>query len=113
IARWLSQRRKGRPYRAAGRQPASTLGKVTVMHATSSREPSDRPAATPGAIDYGAERAARRAERAERRAAPGDGPSVMIPSRRARLPLEAPLMRAVATAGIVAIAVVVAAIMAS
>jgi hypothetical protein len=37
----------------------------------------------------------------------------MIPSRRKRLPLEAPLMRVVATAGIVAIAVVVAAIMAS
>jgi hypothetical protein len=37
----------------------------------------------------------------------------MIPSRRDRLPLEAPLMRTVATAGIVAIAVVVAAIMGS
>jgi hypothetical protein len=35
----------------------------------------------------------------------------MIPSRRGRLPLEAPLMRTVATAGIVAIAVAVAAIM--
>jgi hypothetical protein len=37
----------------------------------------------------------------------------MIPSRRKRLPLEAPLMRLVATTGIVAIAVVVAAIMSS
>jgi hypothetical protein len=55
-----------------------------------------------------AEREARRAERrGERR------PEVMIPSRRKRLPLEAPLMRIVATAGIVAIAVVVAAIMSS
>jgi hypothetical protein len=55
-----------------------------------------------------AERETRRAERrAERR------PGVMIPSRRKRLPLEAPLMRIVATAGIVAIAVVVAAIMSS
>jgi hypothetical protein len=37
----------------------------------------------------------------------------MIPNRRKRLPLEAPLMRTVATAGIVAIAVVIAAIMGS
>jgi hypothetical protein len=35
----------------------------------------------------------------------------MIPNRRKRLPLEAPLMRVVATAGIVGIAVVVAAVM--
>jgi hypothetical protein len=37
----------------------------------------------------------------------------MIPSRTKRLPLEAPLMRIVATAGIVGIGVAVAAIMAS
>jgi hypothetical protein len=37
----------------------------------------------------------------------------MIPSRRTRLPLEAPLMRIVATAGIVGIGVVIAAIMTS
>jgi hypothetical protein len=37
----------------------------------------------------------------------------MIPSRRKRLPLEAPLMRVVATAGIVGIGVVIAAIMTS
>jgi hypothetical protein len=37
----------------------------------------------------------------------------MIPNRRKRLPLEAPLMRGVATAGIVGIAVVIAAIMSS
>jgi peptidoglycan/LPS O-acetylase OafA/YrhL len=37
----------------------------------------------------------------------------MIPSRRKRLPLEAPLMRLVATAGIVAIGVAIAAIMGS
>jgi hypothetical protein len=37
----------------------------------------------------------------------------MIPSRRERLPLEAPLMRLVATAGIIAIGVVIAAIMTS
>jgi hypothetical protein len=37
----------------------------------------------------------------------------MIPSRRKRLPLEAPLMRLVATAGIVGIGVVIAAIMTS
>lgn len=37
----------------------------------------------------------------------------MIPSRRERLPLEAPLMRLVATAGIIGIGVVIAAIMTS
>jgi hypothetical protein len=37
----------------------------------------------------------------------------MIPSRRDRLPLEAPLMRLVATAGIIGIGVVIAAIMTS
>lgn len=37
----------------------------------------------------------------------------MIPSRSKRLPLEAPLMRVVATAGIIAIGVVIAAIMTS
>jgi type IV secretory pathway VirB2 component (pilin) len=37
----------------------------------------------------------------------------MIPSRRKRLPLEGPLMRLVATTGIVAIGVAVAAIMSS
>ena len=67
-------------------------------------EPRDEPPAD----SPDAEREARRAERsAERR------PGVMIPSRRKRLPLEAPLMRLVATAGIVGIAVVVAAIMGS
>jgi peptidoglycan/LPS O-acetylase OafA/YrhL len=62
----------------------------------------------PPADSPDAEREARReGRRAERR------PGVMIPSRRKRLPLEAPLMRLIATAGIVAIAVVVAAIMGS
>jgi hypothetical protein len=56
---------------------------------------------------------ATRAARGEHRAAPPERPGVMIPNRRKRLPLEAPLMRVVATAGIVAIAVVIAAIMAS
>ena len=56
-----------------------------------------------------ARRAARGASRDERRERPG----VMIPSRLKRLPIEGPLMRVVATAGIVGIAVVVAAIMAS
>ena len=61
-----------------------------------------------------AEREARRAARSEQRAeAAAQRPGVMIPSRRKRLPLEAPLMRLVATAGIVAIGVVIAAIMAS
>jgi hypothetical protein len=68
---------------------------------------SEPPRNEPPADTPDAERDARRGERAERR------PGVMIPNRRKRLPLEAPLMRVVATAGIVAIAVVVAAIMGS
>ena len=59
------------------------------------------------------EREARRAERSEQRADAAQRPGVMIPSRRKRLPLEAPLMRLVATAGIVGIGVVIAAIMTS
>lgn len=61
----------------------------------------------------GADREARRAERSERRDAAAERPGVMIPSRRKRLPLEAPLMRVVATGGIVGIGVVIAAIMGS
>jgi hypothetical protein len=49
----------------------------------------------------------------ERRDAPAERPGGMIPSGRKRLPLEAPLMRVVATGGIVAIGVVIAAIMTS
>jgi hypothetical protein len=60
-----------------------------------------------------AEREARRAARSEQRAEAAQRPGVMIPSRRKRLPLEAPLMRLVATAGIVGIGVVIAAIMTS
>jgi hypothetical protein len=60
-----------------------------------------------------AEREARRAARGEQRAEAAQRPGVMIPSRRKRLPLEAPLMRLVATAGIVGIGVVIAAIMTS
>ena len=59
------------------------------------------------------EREARRAARSEQRAEAAQRPGVMIPSRRKRLPLEAPLMRLVATAGIIGIGVVIAAIMAS
>jgi hypothetical protein len=40
-------------------------------------------------------------------------PGVMIPSGRKRLPPEAPLMRVVATGGIVGIGVVIAAVMGS
>jgi hypothetical protein len=40
-------------------------------------------------------------------------PEVMIPRRDRRLPLEAPLMRLVATAGVIAIGVVISAIMTS
>jgi hypothetical protein len=56
---------------------------------------------------------ARRTARDERRGAPAERSGVMIPNRRKRLPLEAPLMRLVASAGIVAIGVVIAAIMTS
>ena len=68
----------------------------------------------PAAPDQ-AEREARRADRSDRRERGGRGerPGVMIPSRRKRLPLEAPFMRTVATAGVVAIAVAIAAIMGS
>ena len=60
-----------------------------------------------------AERDARRAERTQRREAATERPEVMIPSRGKRLPLEAPLMRVVATAGIIGIGVAIAAIMSS
>src|SRR5689334_10499040 len=71
------------------------------------------PGGTPTASDAGAEREARREAREARREPPAERPGVMIPNRRKRLPLEAPLMRAVATAGIVGIAVAIAAIMSS
>jgi hypothetical protein len=68
----------------------------------------------PASSDPGGEREARRRAREDRRGGPSpERPGVMIPNRRKRLPLEAPLMRVVATAGIVGIAVVVAAIMGS
>jgi hypothetical protein len=60
-----------------------------------------------------AEREARRAARGEQRADAAQRPGVMIPSGRKRLPLEAPLMRLVATGGIIGIGVVIAAIMTS
>jgi hypothetical protein len=63
--------------------------------------------------DPGGEREARRQAREDRRGPSAERPGVMIPSRRRRLPLETPLMRVVATAGIVGIAVVIAAIMGS
>src|SRR5688572_23981278 len=70
-------------------------------------------AAAPTRSDPGSEREARRTAREEARASRAQRPGVMIPNRRNRLPLEAPLMRAVATAGVVGIAVVIAAIMGS
>jgi hypothetical protein len=70
-------------------------------------------AETPGKGDPRAEREARRAERTQARDVSAGDPGVMIPTRSKRLPLEAPLMRVVATAGIIAIAVVIAAIMTS
>ena len=73
----------------------------------------DVPPAAPARSGPGAEREARRTAREERRGPRTERPGVMIPNRRKRLPLEAPLMRVVATAGIVGIAVVIAAIMGS
>ncbi len=67
----------------------------------------------PASADPSAEREARRHAREEARGPRAARPEVMIPSRRKRLPLETPLMRLVATAGIVGIAVVIAAIMGS
>jgi hypothetical protein len=60
-----------------------------------------------------AEREARRAARSERGEAAAERRGVMIPSGRKRIPLEGPLMRVVATGGIVGIGVVIAAIMTS
>jgi hypothetical protein len=60
-----------------------------------------------------AERDKQRTTRSEPRRAPAERPGVMIPSRRERLPLETPLMRVVATGGIVGIGVIIAAIMTS
>ena len=69
--------------------------------------------ATPAASEPDRAREARRAARDQRREPPADRAGVMIPNRRKRLPLEAPLMRVVATAGIVGIGVAIAAIMTS
>jgi hypothetical protein len=69
----------------------------------------DEPAAegpaggTPTASDPGAEREVRRKAREARREPPAARSGVMIPNRRKRLPLEAPLMRGVATVAIAAI----------
>ena len=52
-------------------------------------------------------------ERQEPEAAMPRQPEVMIPRRGKRLPLEGPLMRLIATAGVIAIGVVIAAIMTS
>jgi hypothetical protein len=70
-------------------------------------------AAAPAASDPRAEREARRHAREEARDPQAERPGVMIPNRRRRLPLEGPLMRVVASAGIVGIAVAIAAIMGS
>ena len=71
------------------------------------------PSTAPERSDPGTEREARRTAREEARGPRAQRSGVMIPNRRNRLPLEAPLMRAVATAGVVGIAVVIAAIMGS
>ena len=92
------------------------------MESEGTREPAGSP--VPGVIPEpvrverepespAAEREARRAARQERRGPPAEPSGVMIPDRRKRLPLEAPLMRLVASAGIVGIAVAIAAIMSS
>ena len=97
------------------------------MQTEDTNDPSRSPAPSPDrvrddavAADQGvdttptpSEREARRKARDERREAPAAREGVMIPNRPKRLPLEAPLMRVVATAGIVGIAVAIAAIMTS
>jgi hypothetical protein len=60
---------------------------------------------TPGSGEGQAD--AERGARSERREARSERRGVMIPSGRERLPLEAPLMRVVATGGIVGIGIVV------
>lgn len=67
----------------------------------------------PAGSDPSAEREARRKAREDRRGPRAERPEERTPSRRRRLPLEAPLMRGVASAGIVGIAVAIAAIMGS
>jgi hypothetical protein len=120
------------PYGAYGRRDRrSPLGKVADMptehptEATGSPVPGVFPAPVrvqhdaaiadqrPASSDPNGEREARRQAREDRRGPTAERPGVMIPNRRKRLPLEAPLMRVVATAGIVGIAVVIAAIMGS
>lgn len=76
-------------------------------------KPPIEPTGAGQASEPDAEGEARRTARDERREAPAERPGVMIPRRRKRLPLEAPLMRVVATAGIVGIGVVIAAVMTS
>ena len=68
-------------------------------------------AATPGSGEGQPD--VEREARGERRDAPAERPGGMIPGGRKRLPLEAPLMRVVATGGIVGFGVVIAAIMTS
>jgi hypothetical protein len=90
------------------------LGKVGDMQAKRTSEPAGSPDPEPVPVNPDVEqREARRTARSASREARGDRPGVMIPDRRKRLPLEAPLMRVVASAGIAGIAVVVAAIMGS
>ena len=87
------------------------------MQTDSRNEPADSPIPgvipAPVRVEDDSARDARRTARDARREAPAERPGVMIPDRRKRLPLEAPLMRLVASGGVVAIGVVIAAIMTS
>jgi hypothetical protein len=76
---------------------------VRVQHDRASGD--ERPAGS----DPRVEREARRRERETRRGPAGKRPAVIAPRSRKSSPLEAPAMRLVATAGIVAIAVALAA----
>jgi hypothetical protein len=67
----------------------------------------------PAAADPVAERDARRKAREDRRGPSTDRPEVRKPSRRRRLPVDARLMWGAGGAGIVAIAVAIAALMSS
>jgi hypothetical protein len=98
--------------RQAARSPVAARTLQSAAHPGYSGSTSaTAPGNGEGQPDAGRE--ARRAARSERRDAPAERPGVMIPSGRKRLPLEAPLMRVVATGGIVGIGVVIAAIMTS
>ncbi|HEX6026669.1 MAG TPA: hypothetical protein VFZ00_32020 [Solirubrobacter sp.] len=95
-----------RPYQPpASPVPGVIPEPVRVQHDRASAD--ERPAVS----DPRDERDARRRERETRRGPAGKRPAVTAPRNRKSSPLEAPSMRLAATAGIVAIAVALAALL--